>query len=294
MKHLQTAHLLKPYYYLFILCGLCFSPHSFSLNNNMNKQIDIAYGEHVLQKMDVYYPSNTKDAPVIFMVHGGAWKTGDKSSRAVVTHKVKRWVSKGFIFISVNYRLLPDTPVLSQYYDIIRALQFAQKNATSWGGSPSQFILMGHSAGAHLVSLLSSTHTNTANAPLPHWLGTIAIDSAVYDVDALMRSGRVNRIYTGAFGQQPAYWSSVSPNDFLNQKIPPFMAIASAQRKDAAASQATAFINKARHYGTRAQVLSVDFSHHGTNIALGQDNAYTRSVEVFMRSLSPQVSVLLE
>ncbi len=278
---------------LCIIVSSIASPLCFSFGNDITTFRDIAYGEHALQAFDVYSPKHAHNAPVIFMVHGGAWKTGDKSSRAVVKHKVKRWVNNGFIFISVNYRLLPDTPVLSQYGDIVSALQFAQKNAASWGGSASQFILMGHSAGAHLVSLLSASQHNTSSSPSLDWLGTIAIDSAVYDVTTLMRSNRVKRIYTRAFGQQPRYWSAVSPYDFLKQKIPPFLAIYSSQRKDNARSQVTSFIEKAQGYGAQAQTLAVDLSHRGTNAALGKNNAYTHSVEAFMRTLSPQVAARL-
>lgn len=50
-------------------------------------------------------------APVIFMVHGGARRTGDKAISRVVQEKVARWVPKGFVFISVNYRLYPTVNV---------------------------------------------------------------------------------------------------------------------------------------------------------------------------------------
>ena len=68
---------------------------------------DVPYGKDSQQRMDIYLPQQAKGAPVIFMVHGGAWRWGDKGATAVVQHKVTRWVSEGFIFISANYRLLP-------------------------------------------------------------------------------------------------------------------------------------------------------------------------------------------
>ena len=38
---------------------------------------DVAYGSDPAQRFDVYLPPNPRNAPVIFMVHGGAWKAGD-------------------------------------------------------------------------------------------------------------------------------------------------------------------------------------------------------------------------
>src|SRR5688572_15160874 len=78
-----------------------------SLPSGVALKNDVAYGDDVRQRMDVYMPLQPKDAPVIVMVHGGAWRLGDKSDVLVVENKVARWVPNGFIFISINYRMLP-------------------------------------------------------------------------------------------------------------------------------------------------------------------------------------------
>jgi acetyl esterase/lipase len=68
---------------------------------------DIAYGADARQRFDVYVPRGARNAPVILMVHGGAWRIGDKRSRGVVGNKVERWAQAGIVVISVNYRMLP-------------------------------------------------------------------------------------------------------------------------------------------------------------------------------------------
>lgn len=128
---------------------------------------DVPYGADPAQRMDVYVPTSPTTgtnslvasavrAPVIFMVHGGGWRHGDKAMGRVVQEKVNRWVPKGFILISINYRMLPDAPVAVQERDVQAALMAAQQRAGTWGGDPNRFILMGHSAGAHLVALLNA------------------------------------------------------------------------------------------------------------------------------------------
>ncbi|WDE02173.1 alpha/beta hydrolase [Thalassomonas actiniarum] len=107
---------------------------------------DIAYGKDAKQTLDIYMPAEAKDAPVIFMIHGGAWQGGDKADRADVENKVAHWVTRGFIFISTNYRTLPEIRPVEQTKDIAAALLFAQENVRKWGGSPENFILMGHSS----------------------------------------------------------------------------------------------------------------------------------------------------
>jgi arylformamidase len=94
---------------------------------------DLAYGPNSAQTMDVYLPSHPQNAPVIVMVHGGAWIVGDKSMGRVVTNKAAYWLPKGYIFISINNRLLPAAGPLEQAHDVAKALAFAQGEARSWG-----------------------------------------------------------------------------------------------------------------------------------------------------------------
>jgi acetyl esterase/lipase len=117
---------------------------------------DVAYGSDPAQRMDVYLPPDAKNAPVLLLVHGGAWRIGDKAHGRVVENKVARWVPQGFVVVSVNYRMLPGADPRVQADDVALALATAQRQAPAWGGDPAKFVLMGHSAGAHLVSLLDA------------------------------------------------------------------------------------------------------------------------------------------
>ena len=97
-------------------------------------------GPAKLQAMDVYLPAESKvgpkAAPVILMVHGGGWRIGDKRHPPVFENKVARWVPKGFIFVSVNYPMVPESDPVEQADDIARALAAAQAAAPGWGGDP--------------------------------------------------------------------------------------------------------------------------------------------------------------
>ncbi len=251
---------------------------------------NIAYGEHEDHILDVYFPSVKKvGSPVIFMAHGGAWRIGNKDSSAVVKNKVAHWVAKGFVFISVNYRLLPKAGPTEQAEDVEKAILFSQKNAHKWGGSPNKFILMGHSSGAHLVSLISVHH----NAMLTPWLGTIALDSAAYDVEKIMKSSSTLRLYKKAFGKLPDYWKKASPFHGLKKKLAPFLAVCSSKRKDNACAQAQSFINKANTYDSQAKLLQVAFSHRGINVELGKDYCYTQAVDAFLKTLHASATGML-
>ena len=66
---------------------------------------DVPYATaHARQVLDVYAPDGAKNLPVVFWIHGGGWQAGDKSMVAV---KPQAFMAAGFVFVSINYRLLP-------------------------------------------------------------------------------------------------------------------------------------------------------------------------------------------
>ena len=254
---------------------------------------DVSYGAHPRQKFDVYLPQLAyAEMPVILMVHGGAWAFGDKAARGVVQNKVAHWVDRGFIFISMNYRLLPDTMPLQQANDVANALAVAQSLSSRWGGDPHQFILMGHSAGAHLVSLLAASPTLSGNVKVLPWLGTIALDSAVYDLTTIM-AAKHYRFYDSAFGDQPANWQANSPLQLLDTVGAPFLAVCSTIRPDLPCQQAGNFVARAKALGRQAQQLPEALSHKEINEQLGAENGYTAAVDQFIASLHPGLSARL-
>ena len=243
---------------------------------------NLAYGPSDEQRLDVYFPPAPHGSPVLFMVHGGAWMIGDKGATAVVQNKVRYFLPKGYIFVSVNYRLLPPDP-LRQAGDVARALAFAQSQASAWGGDPDRFVLMGHSAGAHLVALLTSDPSLASAACARPTLGTVALDSAAFDVDRIMREDHP-RFYDRVFKKDPGYWRSASPLHRLSAAPKPMLAVCSSQRDDSCV-QAQAFAAKVAGLGGRAQVYPIDLSHREINLTLGEPSAYTDAVVAFLRSL---------
>jgi len=262
------------------------------LPDGVRVERDIAYGSDKKQSFDVYIPTQAKNAPVIFMIHGGAWSMGDKSMQNVFKNKVARWVPKGFIFISTNNRLLPDADPIEQAKDVVSAIAVAQDKAGSWGGDSSKFILMGHSAGAHLAALISTDLRLSLGIIRNPWLGTVVLDSAAFDVVKIMEK-RHFPFYDKAFGSDKQYWKVVSPFYSLTKETSPILAVCSSRRDDSTA-QAREFAKRAASLGVSVTVLEKDFSHSEINSLLGEDKVYTGEVESFMVSLNESVANLLQ
>jgi acetyl esterase/lipase len=252
---------------------------------------DVAYGSDPRQAMDIYAPDHAKAAPMVVMVHGGGWAHGDKAAANVVQNKLARWLPRGIVFVSVNYRLLPEAAPAEQARDVARALAYVQAHASDWGGAADKVVLMGHSAGAHLVALLSSDPTLARAEGVQRWLGTVSLDSAALDVEAVM-SARHLPLYDRAFGRVPSSWQAVSPMARLSSASAPMLAVCSSRRR-LSCPEAQRFADKARALGVRAQVLPQDLTHADVNATLGLAGAYTDAVERFMAGLDAGLAAAL-
>jgi len=259
-----------------------------ALPEGVRRIADLPYGQDARQRMDVYLPAQALNAPVIVMVHGGAWMVGNKAMSNVVDNKAAYWVKqKGYILVSVGYRLSPQVDPLLQARDVATALAKAQGLAPSWGGDPGKFILMGHSAGAHLSALLAASPALAREAGAKPWLGTVALDSAALDLERIMQA-RHMRFYDRVFGADPAYWRSVSPSSVLAPDATPMLLVCSTQRADGSCAQSRDFAAKVTAKGVRANVLPQDLTHEQVNATLGLPGAYTEAVDGFMASLLPR------
>ena len=244
---------------------------------------DLPYATDPQQRLDVYLPAQAKGAPIILMVHGGAWMIGDKAASGFVSNKVAHWLPKGYIIVSSNYRMSKRPNPLEQADDIARALAFVQAKTPSWGGDPTRVLLLGHSAGAHLVSLLAADPrivTSQGGAP---WLGTIVLDSAAFNLVEIMQS-KHKGFYDRVFGKDRSLWTEASPYHRLTTTPAPMFLVCSTRRSDACPPTQT-FASKATELGGKVTVLPVDLKHSELNKELGQPSEYTSAVEGFMRTL---------
>ena len=261
---------------------------------------DVAYGPEARQKLDVHLPIATHKstgAPIVLMVHGGGWCVGDKAAGKVIENKVARWVPKGFVVVSANYPMVGDgSDALAQTHHIAKATAFVQAKAGDWGGDPKRVILMGHSAGAHLVSLVNADASiRSANAVGPI-LGAISLDAGAIDVVRQMANVYpfLKVRYREAFGDSESEWIAASPFHKLDRTAAPWLGVCSTTRKDDPCAQANTYAEKSNALGVKASVLPQRKNHGGINAELGTPGDYTRAVEAFMASLDPTVARLLQ
>ncbi|MDE2599316.1 MAG: alpha/beta hydrolase [Rhodocyclaceae bacterium] len=251
-----------------------------------NKPVEtVRYGSDPAQRFDVYAGARSQDAPVIFMVHGGGWKRGDKGMSGVVDNKFERWGPRGIVFISTNYRMLPAADPYAQAEDVARALAKAQAEARRWGADPRRFVLMGHSAGAHLVALLAASPDMLEKYGALPPVATVSLDSGTLNVVETMEH-RHFELHDAAFGKDRKFWIKASPWHALKAKPAPLLSVCSTRRADAC-PQAQALADKIGSLGGSGAVLREDLDHREINKNLGLPGAYTDAVEAFLRQADP-------
>ncbi|MFT3763800.1 MAG: alpha/beta hydrolase [Pseudoxanthomonas sp.] len=247
---------------------------------------NVAYGDDPAQRFDVYLPARADRVPVVFYVHGGGWANGDKTNPGI-ENKLLGWLPEGYAVISANYRMLPAARPLDQAKDVARALAAAQRHAGEWGIDASRFVLMGHSAGAHLVALLGAKPSLLVEAGAQRPRGVVSLDSGALDVAALMSQRRVPRLYQDAFGSDPAYWAATSPLAQLGRDALPMQLVCSSTRNvpTSPCDEARAFAQKASTLGVPMQVLPQALNHGQINHDLGAPSAYTDAVATYIDAL---------
>lgn len=98
-------------------------------------------------KLDIYYPENLKDCPVVVWFHGGGLTGGDKS----IPGKLK---ASKMVVVAVNYRLLPQVSISECLDDAAAAVAWAFCEVEKYGGSRSKIFVSGHSAGGYLTAMI--------------------------------------------------------------------------------------------------------------------------------------------
>jgi acetyl esterase/lipase len=183
--------------------------------------------------------------------------------------------------------------VEQQAADVSAAVAWLRSHAARLGIDASRIVLMGHSAGAHLVALVGtdSQYLAAAGLSLSDIRGVIALDGACYDIPRqLATAGRFMRgSYMEAFGSEPARQRALSPAlQALKPNAPAFL-IVHIDRADGKA-QSEALAKALMQAGTSAEVHGVDgtglLGHLEINRSLGRaDFPATGVVDAWLRKL---------
>lgn len=118
---------------------------------------DVAYGDHEKQVFDLWLvPNETEPTPLVLFIHGGGFRSGDKS--AVPPPVIDQYLEAGISFAALNYRLSDVGPYPIMMEDAARGLQTIRHRASEWNLDPKRIACYGGSAGAGISLWLGFHH----------------------------------------------------------------------------------------------------------------------------------------
>jgi acetyl esterase/lipase len=262
-------------------CLLLIAVASVSGANAQHVTRDIPYATaHNRQVLDVHAPAGAKSLPVVFWIHGGGWQTGDKS---MVALKPKAFMDGGFVFVSINHRLLPAVDMGAITRDVASALGWVHRNIAAYGGDPTRLLVMGHSSGGQLAALMCTDdrYAKSEGFSLTSIKGCVSVDADTFDIPAIIEMAetraRVHHLPLPAYGHRQKFGDDPAKHrDFSavthvarNKGIPPFLILHIAGNPDTGA-QARRLAAVLEAAGISAQVVAArEATHASINDNLG-------------------------
>lgn len=124
--------------------------------NRVDVKPDVVYSTVEERQLlcDVYQPEGEQLRPAILVVHGGAWRSGNRKQLKGYADALAK---RGFVCFAIDYRLAPKHKFPAQIDDCRAAVKWIRQNAKSYNVDPNRLGAIGYSAGGHLVTLLATT-----------------------------------------------------------------------------------------------------------------------------------------
>lgn len=224
--------------------------------------------------LDVYGAAAGCGAPVVMWVHGGGYQVGDKGNQ--IDDKVALAQAEGWVLVSVNYRLTdPADPASARFPDhfddVAHAVGWVHDHIAEHGGDPARIALLGHSAGADIVSNVATVpaYLEAVGLGLQDLRCAGPLDTAGFDKTASVRDAE-DRMWEAALGNEPDYRTRTSATLQVRPGIgiPPMIGVV----RGGPARQAveTAFLTALDDAGVRAVTIDArSLSHAEVNSRIG-------------------------
>ena len=269
---------------------------------HMQLHRNIPYGPHHRNRLDIWRTSTTpKGAPVLFYVHGGSWVFGDKREQG--RPMMHEFVARGWVCVTLNYRLAPKDLMPAQVEDVTRALGWIKKNIASYGGDPQRIVISGGSAGGHLAALVALQENDDTFRPsevrdIDDWSVRGAIpfygvlemtgDESLWNglgkgLRFLLEKTVVKRRYD----DEPEFFERISPHHQIHVGAPPFLVIQGSNDTLVDVNVARGFVAKFREVAVAPlYYVELPFTQHAFDVtASPRTSATTRAAVAFAESV---------
>lgn len=234
---------------------------------------DVVYGkaDDVELKLDLYYPKKTAGKlPVTVYVHGGGWQNGDKKMGAGAM-AIGELIKRGYLVVSINYRLAPAHKFPAQIEDVKCAIRFLRAHSKDYNLDPKRIGVWGSSAGGHLVALLGTTDAKAGLEGKGGWPDQSSRVQAVVDlfgpadltVEFPGGNARIAQTVFGARSTKDEVMKRASPVTYVSRDDPPFLILHGESDLLVPLSQSEILHERLKKAGVQSKLVVVKNAGHG-------------------------------
>ncbi len=183
-----------------------------------------------LLHLDAFWLKSKKQNPAVILIHGGGWKSGDKSQMEPLALTI---AAKGYSCFAIEYRLSPEAKYPAAIYDVKNAIQFIKTNAKRFHIDTTKVAVLGCSSGGQMAALIGATNgDNRFEENLSNSKATTHVQ-AIIDLDGILafkhpesQEGIVASQWLGGdYESAPSVWKEAAALSHINKNTPPTLFI---------------------------------------------------------------------
>lgn len=236
-------------------------------NENIDKIGDVAYftsKERILH-LDAFVNKKQKQNPAVIMIHGGGWRSGNKSQMNPLAQEI---ASKGYSCFTIEYRLSLEAKYPYGVYDVKNAIRFIKDNAKKFNVDPNKIAVLGCSSGGQMAALIGTTNGVSAFDDPSNKSKSSSKVNAIINVDGILAfrhpessEGEMASFWLGgSYEEKTENWKNASALSHTNKNTPPILFInSSIDRFHAGRDDMIKILNQYKIY---SEVHTIENSPH--------------------------------
>ena len=197
----------------------------------LNEIKDLVYATIETRELhlDAFYTKGRLKNPAVLLIHGGGWKSGNKSQMNSIAQEI---ASKGYSCFSVEYRLSPEAKFPAGIFDVKNAIKYIKMNAEKFNINPNKIAVLGCSSGGQIAALIGTTNKNTAFED-NNGSNQNSNIQAIVDIDGILafkhpesEEGKLASLWLGGtYEEQPEIWKQAAALSHVDKNTPPILFI---------------------------------------------------------------------
>ena len=234
-------------------------------NVKQNKNIVYKKTNERSLHLDAYYDTNQKQNPAIVIIHGGGWRSGNRTQMETFAIEA---ASKGYSCFTIEFRLSMEAPYPAGIFDVKKAIQFIKKNAKEFHVDPNKIAVLGCSSGGQMAALIGTTNGKRKFEEANEDSKFTSAVNAIVDIDGTLAfkhpesiEGTVAGLWLGgSYEEIPEIWEEAAPLNQTDKNTPPILYINSSITRFHAGRDD--MIAKLNQYGIYSEIKTFDNSPH--------------------------------